>query len=87
MTQTLTAYAAAPSTSIQRVPAVVHGTDPVRGNAVTLHFTMIAPDIMGRTYRVERVEGEVRNPDVWMQARKETTVVTEAEAIEIARRA
>lgn len=86
MTQTLAADVTTPSATIQRVPAVVHGVDPVRGNAVTLHFTVVEPDIKGRTYRVERVDGTVRNPDVWMQARKETVVVTEAEAIEIARR-
>ena len=35
--------------------------------------------------RIDRVEGATDNPDVWMQAHKESRVVSEAEAVAFVR--
>ena len=78
---------AAPAGAVaQRISRVLFGTDAERGNAVTWHFTPIGgPDVDGRTFLVERVEGTVKNPDIWMQAHKRTTIATEAEILELER--
>ena len=88
MTQDVVAATAPAEALDERLPDVLHGLDPERGNQVTWHFTRVGgPDVDGRSYLIERVEGTVRNPDVWMQACKVTTLVTEAEVIALLRAA
>lgn len=68
------------------LPSVLHGTDPERGFPVTWHLTAImTPGAETPAVRIDRVEGATDNPDVWMQAHKESRVVSEAEAVAFVR--
>ena len=68
------------------LPSVLHGTDPERGFPVTWHLTAITtPGVATPAVRIDRVEGTTDNPDVWMQAHKESRVVSEAEAVAFVR--
>lgn len=68
------------------VPPVLHGADPLRGHPVTWHFTPASsPDIDGPAWLVERVDGTMSNPDVWMQARKETVVLAMSDVLDLIR--
>ncbi|HUX71709.1 MAG TPA: hypothetical protein VMV41_14420 [Cellulomonadaceae bacterium] len=68
------------------LPSVLHGTDPERGFPVTWHLTAITTSgAETPAVRIDRVEGATDNPDVWMQAHKESRVVSEAEAIAFVR--
>ncbi|MCR6492909.1 hypothetical protein [Cellulomonas sp. P24] len=65
------------------IPPVLHGTDPELGFPVTWHLSAVTTsDVDGAAVRIDRIAGSMDNPDLWMQAHKESRVVSEAEAIE-----
>ena len=80
MSQTLTAPVHnAPMTAASVV--VLQGRDPATGHLATWHLLPLgAEDDAETAWRVERVAGPITHPAVWMQAAKEVTVVTAAEA-------
>ena len=87
MTQTLLA----PPTS-RPAPAnspwtlVIHGKDPLTGLLATWHaLPLLAGDEPTGLCSLERVDGQIDNPAVWMQAHKDTTVVTDDEVVELLR--
>lgn len=70
-------------------------TGPVITFPVTLHATdetgrlrtwQVAADDATDAFVVESAPGQITHPAVWMQAAKERTVVTEAEAVELVER-
>jgi hypothetical protein len=63
----------------------LHGTDGADGPPVTWHVTSLADDGAVGTYLVERAEGDIHNPAVWMQAQRKATTVGEDEVIELVR--
>lgn len=68
------------------IPPVLHGTDPELGFPITWHLSAVATSgIDGAAVRIDRIAGAMDNPDLWMQAHKESRVVSEAEAIEFVR--
>jgi len=68
------------------IPPVLHGTDPELGFPVTWHLSAVTTSgIDGAAVRIDRIEGAMDNPDLWMQAHKESRVVSEAEAMEFVR--
>jgi hypothetical protein len=76
---------AAPSLR-RTIPPVLHGTDPELGFPVTWHLSAVTtPGVDGSAVRIDRIAGAMDNPDLWMQAHKESRVVSEAEAIEFVR--
>ncbi|MCU1432296.1 MAG: hypothetical protein JWP95_1401 [Actinotalea sp.] len=90
MSQTLMAPAVTPAPTTEPSVVVMQGKDPATGHLATWHFIpLAAPDPdddaerAGSLCRVERVSGSITHPAVWMQASKEITVVTAAEALEL----
>ncbi|MHB1490828.1 hypothetical protein GALL_331440 [mine drainage metagenome] len=70
------------SAPCRSIPSVLHGTDPERGFPVTWHLSAVMTSGAGApAVRIDRVEGATDNPDLWMQAHKESRVVSEAEAV------
>ena len=63
----------------------LHGADPVTGFPVTWHVTSLTEDGAPDTYLVERADGDIRNPAVWMQAKRDPTIVGEAEVLMLVR--
>lgn len=60
---------------------VLRGVDPATRFWATWHITPAAPDAHGEPQcRVERVDGDITHPAVWMQATKTITTVPEADA-------
>lgn len=64
----------------------LHGTDGPDGQPVTWHVTALADDGAPGTYLVERADGDIHNPAVWMQAQREASTVGEDEVFELVRR-
>jgi hypothetical protein len=64
----------------------LHGTDELTGRAATWHVTPLAEDGAPGTYLVERVDGDIHNPAVWMQAQREATTVAESDVLALVAR-
>lgn len=69
---------ARPLTSARSVLSL-HGSEG--GMPMTWHVTLIAEE----RYLIERAEGEIHSPAVWMQARRDAFVVGEDEVLELVR--
>jgi hypothetical protein len=81
--------AAAPAVPPARAPRTVlslHGTDEQTGRAVTWHVTPLADDGVPGAYLVERVDGDIHNPAVWMQAQRQATTVAETDVLALVAR-
>lgn len=63
----------------------LHGTDPSSGLPVTWHVTSLADDGARGTYLIERAEGDIRSPALWMQAHREATTVGEDDVVALVR--
>lgn len=63
----------------------LHGTDPASGVESTWHVTSLAEDGAPTTYLLERAEGDIHNPAVWMQAQRAAALAGEAEVLELVR--
>lgn len=63
----------------------LHGNDPASGVESTWHVTSLAEDGAPTTYLLERAEGDIHNPAVWMQAQREASLAGEAEVLELVR--
>lgn len=57
----------------------LHGS--ADGIPMTWHVTLI-----GEHYLIERAEGDIHSPAVWMQARRDASVVDEVEVLELVRK-
>ncbi|WP_149203266.1 hypothetical protein [Actinotalea subterranea] len=62
----------------------LQGPDPVSGFRATWQITPLVSDDLVDHCTVERVDGEITHPAVWMQATKVTTVMTRDEAFRLA---
>ena len=60
----------------------LHGVDPVSGYRATWHITPVS----AADCRIEHVAGDITHPAVWMQATKDTTIVSLDDAFELMRR-
>ncbi len=64
-------------------PAIsLHGEDPTSGIPATWH---VSPADEPGEFVIERADGDIRNPHVWMQARRESRVGTESDVTELIR--
>lgn len=63
----------------------LHGTDGADGLPVTWHVTSLADDGAPGTYLVERADGDIHSPAVWMQAQREASIVGETEVLDLVR--
>ena len=81
MSRTLT-----PSAPGRVTSAVLHGTHPLRGYAVTWHLTPLPTSGGTVGFLVERADGEIVDPDVWALAEKDTVVMDAHEMGELVRR-
>lgn len=63
----------------------LHGSDPTTGIPATWHVTSLADDGAADGYLIERAEGDIHSPALWMQARRDASVVGEAEVVELVR--
>ncbi|MCU1432295.1 MAG: hypothetical protein JWP95_1400 [Actinotalea sp.] len=64
----------------------LHGSDEQTGRPVTWHVTSLAEDGAPDTYLLERVDGDIHNPAVWMQAQRAAATVGEDDVIALVRR-
>ena len=93
MSDTLTreAFTACPAAAPSAAPRAdaahvsVHGVDAQTGFPVTWHVTTLAEDGLPGAYLIERAEGDIRNPAVWMQARRTARTVGELEVLDLIR--
>ena len=86
MTQTL--YAPAATSARVATPWVLelHGRDPQTGHLATWHVSpLLTQDEPSALCTLERVAGDITHPAVWMQATKESFVVTQDEVFELVR--
>lgn len=60
----------------------LHGVDPSSGYRATWHVTPVS----AADCRVERVAGDITHPAVWMQATKDTTIVSLEDAFDLMRK-
>ena len=86
MTQTLLAPAGRIAPTISPWTLVIHGYDPQTGQLATWHAVpLLAGEEPTGLCSLERVDGQINHPAVWMQAHKETAVVTQDEVFELLR--
>lgn len=89
MTQTLLAPAGLPpATTSTGSPwtLVIHGCNPETGHLATWHAVpLLAGDLPTGLCSLERVDGQINHPAVWMQAHKVTMIVTQDEVFELLR--
>lgn len=86
MTRTLLAPISRPAPANSPWTVVIHGTDPATGLLATWHAVpLLAGEHRTGLCSLERVDGQINNPAVWMQAHKETMVVTDDEVFELLR--
>ncbi|WP_199422516.1 hypothetical protein [Actinotalea solisilvae] len=77
----------APS-KVRGASAVLHGTHPLRGYAVTWHLTPLGTHLTGPAdFLVERADGHIEDPLVWELAEKDTSIMTAHQMCELVRRA
>ena len=62
----------------------LHGEDPTSGIPATWHVTR-SDDEADDTYVIEHAEGDIHSPQLWMQARRDASVASEADVIELLR--
>lgn len=62
----------------------LHGEDPTSGIPATWHVTPLDDDADG-AFLIERADGHIHNPHLWMQAQRDAIVVSETEVIELFR--
>jgi len=62
----------------------LHGADPVNGIPATWHVTCLEED-GADGYLVERAEGDIHSPALWMQAQRDAAVVGEDAVIALVR--
>lgn len=63
----------------------LHGWDPVSGIPVTWHVTSLADDGASETYLIERAEGDIHSPALWMQAQRDAVMVDAAGVLDLVR--
>jgi hypothetical protein len=63
----------------------LHGWDPLSGIPATWHVTSLADDGASETYLIERAEGDIHSPALWMQAQRDAVVVDEAGVLDLVR--
>ena len=63
----------------------LHGWDPLTGIPATWHVTSLADDGASETYLIERAEGDIHSPALWMQAQRDAVIVGEAEVLALVR--
>jgi len=63
----------------------LHGWDPISGIPATWHVTSLADDGASGSFLIERAEGEIHSPALWMQARRDAKVAGEAEVLSLVR--
>ena len=63
----------------------LHGWDPASGIPATWHVTSLADDGASGSFLIERAEGEIHSPALWMQARRDAKVGGEAEVVSLVR--
>ena len=61
----------------------LHGEDP-SGIPATWHVTPLDDDADG-AFLIERADGDIHSPHLWMQAQRDAIVVSETEVIELFR--
>ena len=91
MTQTV--LTAVPTQHVTRHPSIqaigpvlaLHGWDPASGIPATWHVTSLADDGASGSFLIERAEGEIHSPALWMQARRDAKVAGEAEVLLLVR--
>ncbi len=71
-----------------RTPVVLslHAPDPDTGLPTTWHVAPLTADGATGAYLVERADGEIHSPAVWMQARREAHMAHEADVLALVRR-
>lgn len=74
-----TSHVTAEQLSDPTEPRLLHGTDPDTGRPATWQITSLHGSA-SEEYRVERAEGVIMHPAVWMQATRTSRSVTAAEA-------
>lgn len=73
--------ASRPTTAPGRACAVVHGTHPLRGYAVTWRLTPLPPGRDGHaSFLVEQADGHLTDDEAWRLAVKDTAVLPAHEA-------
>ncbi|MDT0166945.1 hypothetical protein Q9R32_15440 [Actinotalea sp. AC32] len=76
---------AQPRLDQQRVVLSLHGVDPSSRTVATWHVTCLADDGAPGTYLIERAEGDISNPAVWMQAHRDAATAGEDDVIALVR--
>jgi hypothetical protein len=90
---TQTILAAVPTQHATRHPSIeaigpvltLHGWDPLSGIPATWHVTSLAGDGASGTFLIERAEGEIHSPALWMQARLDAKVGGEDAVVSLVR--
>ena len=86
MTQTTLAPQRRTAPPVSPWTLIVHGRDPQTGHLSTWHAApLLADDQPTGLCSIERVAGEITHPAVWMQAHKDTMVVTQDELFDLLR--
>lgn len=64
----------------------LHGSDPITGIPATWHVTSLAADgAASESYLIERAEGDIHSPALWMQAQRDALVVGEDDVLDLVR--
>lgn len=63
----------------------IHGIDPRTHVPVTWHVSSLDDDGAPGTYLVEKAQGDIRSPALWMQAQRDAQVVGLAEVLDLVR--
>jgi hypothetical protein len=63
----------------------LHGSDPITGIPATWHVTSLSDDGASESYLIERAEGDIHSPALWMQAQRDALVVGEDEVLDLVR--
>lgn len=62
----------------------LHGEDPTSGIPATWHVTPLDDDADG-AFLIERADGDIHSPHLWMQAQRDAVVADETDVIELVR--
>ena len=92
MTNTVVQPLSTPATDVTTRPLVLalpqlslHGSDPGTGMPTTWHVTSLHDDRAPVTYLLERADGDIHSPAVWMQARRDASIVGEDTVLDLVR--
>lgn len=69
----------------QKRMLALHGWDPLSEIPATWHVTSLADDGASGTYLIERAEGDIHSPALWMQAKRDAAIVDEAGVLDLVR--